>query len=80
MITERTRPATKRRLDYELIEALVPEGSRVLDLGCGDGQLLAELAENKGCLGRGIDISEQAVPSSSDSNLICLPGSANSVM
>jgi methionine biosynthesis protein MetW len=52
---------TKRRLDYELIEALVPEGSRVLDLGCGDGQLLAGLVENKGCLGRGIEINEQAV-------------------
>lgn len=51
---------TKRRLDYELIQALVPPRSRVLDLGCGDGLLLAELAANKGCVGRGIDISEQA--------------------
>lgn len=53
--------ATKRRLDYELIEALVPDGARVLDLGCGDGQLLADLAEGKGCRGRGIEINEQAV-------------------
>ena len=55
------RQETKRRLDYALIEALVPHGSRVLDLGCGDGQLLAELAANKGCEGRGIEINDQAV-------------------
>ena len=56
-----TRQPTKRRLDYELIEALVPRGARVLDLGCGDGQLLADLVERKGCQGRGIEINEQAV-------------------
>ncbi|HUT19459.1 MAG TPA: methionine biosynthesis protein MetW [Anaerolineae bacterium] len=55
------RQETKRRLDYALIQALVPHSSRVLDLGCGDGQLLAELAANKGCEGRGIEINDQAV-------------------
>jgi len=55
------RGETKRRLDYQLIESLVPSGSRVLDLGCGDGQLLATLMENKGCEGTGIEINEPAV-------------------
>ena len=48
-----------RRLDYQLIEELVPEGARVLDLGCGDGRLLADLRERKGCEIRGIEIDEQ---------------------
>ena len=51
----------KRRLDYDLIERLVPPGARVLDLGCGDGQLLAQLEERKGCRGYGIEINEQYV-------------------
>ena len=55
------RQETKRRLDYQLIESLVPPGSRVLDLGCGDGQLLATLIESKGCQGTGIEINEHAV-------------------
>ena len=60
----RQKPAikpAKRRLDYELIQSLVPAGARVLDLGCGDGQLLADLVQRKGCQGRGIEINEQAV-------------------
>ena len=55
----RKRP-TKLRLDYELIESLIPDGAKVLDLGCGDGQLLADLIELKGCEGRGIEIDEEA--------------------
>jgi methionine biosynthesis protein MetW len=59
-----SRSAHKRshqlRLDYELIESLVPEGAKVLDLGCGDGRLLSDLIERKGCEGRGIEADEAA--------------------
>jgi len=47
------------RADRELITKLVPPGATVLDLGCGDGALLAELIETKNVRGRGIDIDER---------------------
>ncbi|MBV8379769.1 MAG: methionine biosynthesis protein MetW [Paucibacter sp.] len=42
----------------EQIAALVPEGSRVLDLGCGKGELLAYLQEHKGCTGYGVELDD----------------------
>ena len=49
------------RSDYALISELIPQGSRVLDLGCGDGALLAFLQEHKGVQGRGIEIRPELV-------------------
>ena len=44
------------RADLALIAELIPEGSRVLDLGCGDGDLL-QLLQEKGCTGTGVDLN-----------------------
>jgi methionine biosynthesis protein MetW len=44
------------RYDYELIGSWIPERSRVLDLGCGDGVLLAGLTATHGVTGYGIEI------------------------
>jgi methionine biosynthesis protein MetW len=41
------------------IAKLVPEGSRVLDLGCGDGALLDVLQRERGCSGYGIEIADE---------------------
>jgi methionine biosynthesis protein MetW len=49
------------RATMECIAGLVPEGARVLDLGCGDGTLLAHLQQNRGCSGYGIEIDDANV-------------------
>ena len=43
------------------IAALVPPGSRVLDLGCGDGALLDHLQRQRGCSGYGVEIADANV-------------------
>lgn len=45
------------RSDYAIISELIETGSRVLDLGCGEGELLAWLAVNKHVDARGVEIS-----------------------
>ena len=45
----------------QAIAQLVPMGSRVLDLGCGDGALLAYLQKNRNCTGYGIEIDDANV-------------------
>ena len=48
-------------LTMQAIAGLVPVGSRVLDLGCGDGALLAYLQAQRGCSGYGIEIDDANV-------------------
>lgn len=49
------------RRDLKLISELIPAGSRVLDLGCDDGELLAYLVREKQVRGSGIELSEVGV-------------------
>ena len=45
----------------QAIAALVPQGARVLDLGCGDGALLDYLQRERGCSGYGVEIADANV-------------------
>ena len=45
----------------QTLARLVPAGSRVLDLGCGDGAMLAHLQRERGCVGYGIEIDDANV-------------------
>jgi methionine biosynthesis protein MetW len=49
------------RPDLQLVAGLIPNGSRVLDLGCGSGSLLAHLMAEAGCRGTGVEIDSEAV-------------------
>lgn len=49
------------KLEYRIILDLVQQGSSVLDLGCGTGELLSLLVREKRARGQGIEIDEQAI-------------------
>ena len=51
----------EQRVDFDVITDIVPAGATVLDLGCGDGSLLARLVEQKQIEARGVEISETKV-------------------
>jgi len=59
------RPAPRRpgdeRNDLQLVAGMVERGSRVLDLGCGDGALLSLLADTRGVDARGLELSQGGV-------------------
>ncbi|MHC4691207.1 MAG: homoserine O-acetyltransferase MetX, partial [Planctomycetota bacterium] len=64
----RSMPAFKQpeqahwaRADYELIESLIEPDSTVLDVGCGDGELLANLIRDKNVKGEGIELDQDLV-------------------
>ena len=51
------------RADLEIIQQWIPKNSRVLDLGCGDGELLAWLKEHKNVSGYGLEIDPDKINS-----------------
>ena len=65
------------RADHLLIAEMVKPGSRVLDVGCGDGALLQLLAETKAVDGRGIELSRERVNASVTRGLPVIQGDAD---
>ena len=63
--------------DLAAIAAAVPHGARVLDVGCGDGALLAALRAEKGVDGRGIELSGANVAAAVARGLSVVQGDAD---
>ena len=63
-----------QRFDYQLISSWIPERSRVLDLGCGDGVLLAGLEATHGTFGYGIEIDDARVLASVKNGINVIQG------
>jgi methionine biosynthesis protein MetW len=49
------------RLDHKIIHQIIETGARILDLGCGNGDLIYFLAREKGAKVQGIELSEEAI-------------------
>ena len=65
------------RVDHKLIAELVAPGARVLDVGCGDGELLQLLADTRDIDGRGIEISRERVNACVTRGLSVIQGDAD---
>src|SRR5665811_2150653 len=55
-MTKQTHP-----IEHKVITSWISSGASVLDLGCGDGELLSLLKRNKQVLAQGVELSEQAI-------------------
>jgi len=53
--------AHRTRIDYELIQSLIEPNTSVLDVGCGDGELLTNLVRDKNIKGEGIELNQEFV-------------------
>src|SRR5579885_536258 len=65
------------RVDLVLIADMVAPGARVLDVGCGDGELLRLLSESRGVDGRGIELSREGVNECVAKGLAVIQGDAD---
>lgn len=65
------------RSDLEIIAAHVAEGTRVLDIGCGEGALMAALRDKKKADARGIEIDGQKVAIAVGCGLSVIQGDAD---
>jgi len=62
------------RLNYSIITDVVEVGAKVIDLGCGDGTLLAKLIAEKKVKGLGVEIDQESVISSLEKGLSVIQG------
>ena len=68
---------SRMRYDLQIIASWIDPGSDVLDLGCGSGELLKFLINNKQVTGSGIELEEDKVTSCIEKGLSVLQGDIN---
>ena len=73
-----TRTLPRLRGDLAMVADLIESGSRVLDVGCGEGELLDHLARAKAVDGRGIELSQSGVNACVRHGLSVIQGDADS--
>ena len=66
------------RTDLELITSLVEEGIRILDVGCGNGELLQSLKDKKNVKGQGLELKQERVNQCVSKGLSAIQGNADS--
>ena len=71
------RPDIGLRPDLKVVAEWVNPGARVLDVGCGEGALLAHLAATKAVDGRGIELSQEGVNACVSHGLAVIQGDAD---
>ena len=72
-----TRAPGSSRVDLLVVAQMIEPGAKVLDVGCGDGELLRLLAETRGVDGRGIELSREGVNESVAKGLAVVQGDAD---
>ncbi|MEI7669872.1 MAG: methionine biosynthesis protein MetW [Pseudomonadota bacterium] len=68
---------TQLRPSLKVIADLIPDASKVLDIGCGNGELLSWLANTKKVDGRGLELSQEGVNSCIANGLSVVQGDAD---
>ncbi len=66
--------------DFNLISSIIAEGSRVLDLGCGDGTLLQKLREERSAFIQGIDIDPLMIRRCVEKRVPVVEGNLNTIL